>query len=140
MAEPLSCACGAVKGAATPAAMQVEACHCPVCRKWSGGIYLSVKCAEVSLEKDAPVLVWASSDWAERVSCAKCGSPLIWRLREGEFTTVSLQAFNAPERFALVEEIFIDDKPGNYALAGDQKTATRAEMMARFAEGPSEKS
>lgn len=82
---------------------------------------------------DAPLGVYRSSDWGERVFCRNCGSSLIWRTQDGEHQSVSVQCFDDPSRFALESEIFIDEKPASYALAGAYHTMTGAEVMAQFA-------
>ena len=76
-----------------------------------------------------------AATWAERVFCARCGSNLFWRAVDGPETeqVLALMAFDDPERFPVVSEIFIDEKPSTYALAGDTKKMTGAEVMAMFA-------
>ncbi len=47
-------------------------------------------------------------------------------------TTVSVQAFEDPSVFDMADEIYIDCKPGNYALVGDHPRLTGAEVEAMF--------
>jgi hypothetical protein len=131
-----SCLCGAVRFAATPLNMEMHACHCTSCRRWSGGPLQAVMCgAAVTVENDAELGVYASSDWAERCFCKVCGTVLFWRLKDGSHVAVSAQAFDDPAAFAFSEEIFVDRQPGNYAFANPTLKLTGDEVFARFAAG-----
>lgn len=126
------CLCGAVTFTATPKP-DMHACHCEACRRWSGGVYLSVDCGDTLEVADPSALgTYDSSDWADRQFCRTCGSTLFWRLKAGGVTAVSVQAFDDPSAFPFKDEIFIDAKPGNYDFAGDRPRLTGAEIMARF--------
>ncbi|GAA0634273.1 GFA family protein [Brevundimonas lenta] len=128
------CLCGAVTFTAVPE-HGMHACHCESCRRWSGGVYLSVDCGD-SLEVADPAAVgtYDSSEWADRQFCRTCGSTLFWRLKAGGITAVSVQAFDDPGAFAFKDEIFIDSKPANYAFAGDRPRLTGEEVMAQFSD------
>ncbi|MGR3803585.1 GFA family protein [Marinibacterium profundimaris] len=128
-----SCLCGACTFTAVPEATS-GVCHCGMCRTWSGGMFIGVGCGDsLSFSDGAPVGVYASSDWGERLFCATCGSTLAWRTTDRKMNVVSVQTFEDPSAFPLVSEIFYDEKPGSYALAGDTKKMTGAEVMAMFA-------
>lgn len=130
-----SCLCGACKMTVqTGPNPEAGACHCSKCRKWSGGIFLSVECeAPVVFCDGAPIGVYGSSPWGERVFCKECGSSLVWRSLDGAYSAVSLQCFDDPESFPVTTEIFTDCKPANYALAGPLRGMTEAQFMAQFA-------
>jgi hypothetical protein len=85
------------------------------------------------IEDDRNVGVYHSSDWGERGFCKKCGSTLFWRMRDGSSVHVSPQAFDNPGAFQFTYEIFIDEKPANYAFANATKKLTGEEVMAMFA-------
>jgi hypothetical protein len=128
-----SCLCGACRFTATPQ-HGAHACHCGNCRKWSGGIFLSVHCGtSVAFAPDAPLARYVSSDWAERVFCARCGSSLVWQMQDGSSQIVSIQAFEHPEDFEIDTQIYVDHKPGNYALANATAMLTEAEVIAKYA-------
>lgn len=126
-----SCLCGAIEVSA-PDVEAIGLCHCSMCRRWSGGPMFGVHCGpEVSFKGDAPT-AYASSDWAERGFCAKCGTHLFYRLLPtGEYVVPAGMFQDA--RFRLTEEIFIDEKPAFYALANDTEKMTGAEVFAKFA-------
>lgn len=131
------CLCGAVRFTAV-AADTMHACHCEICRRQSGGVSLSVDCGDsVVVEDEAALTTFESSDWAVRQFCARCGSNLFWRSKDGAMTMVSVQAFEDPSAFTFADEVCIDAKPSTYAFAGDRPRLTTAELMAMF---PSEES
>nr|WP_256371442.1 GFA family protein [Stappia sp. ES.058] len=109
------------------------ACHCSICRRWSGGVFMAVGCRGVEIEDPAAVGVYSSSGYGERVFCKKCGSSLIWRMRDGSHSSVSAQAFDDPRVFAFTSEIFIDEKPDSYSFADSTQKMTGAEVFALFA-------
>jgi hypothetical protein len=131
------CLCGAVKFTAAPEKHEMGVCHCEMCRRWAGGALMLVRCGDtVKIEDERALGVYQSSDWAERCFCKVCGSTLFWRARNRNFAAASAQAFEHPEMFAFVREIFIDEKPANYAFANDTTKRTGAEMMAKYAPRP----
>lgn len=137
MAERMKggCMCGAVRFSAVPTGHEMGACHCGLCRRWTGSAgFLGVDCGtSVEVEDDARIGVYKSSEYGERVFCSNCGSTLFWRMQDGSDSIVSAQAFDEPERFSFVSEIFIDEKPDNYAFANDTKKMTSAEFFAAIA-------
>ncbi len=112
----------------------MHACHCESCRRWSGGVYLSVECEDVHVSDPEAVGVYESSEWADRRFCKTCGSSLFWTMKSGG-TAVSIQAFDDPSALAFKDEIFIDSKPSCYAFAGERPRLTGEEVFARFADG-----
>ena len=124
-----SCACGHVVFTATPKAMTMDACHCEMCRKWAGGVYLSVACSDISFEDESRLTVFDSSKWAERVSCNRCGSSLVWRMKNNKFKSVALAAFENADDFAFDRELFIDSRPDNYAMTGSKRQLTEAQIF-----------
>lgn len=128
------CLCGSVRFLAKPVSDEMGACHCSMCRQWSGGVFLSVDCGN-SLEiiKGDDLGFYGSSAWGERGFCKACGSTLMWRMRDGSHNVVSIQAFENPSQFKFGSEIFIDSKPENYAFANDTRKMTEAEVLAAYA-------
>lgn len=129
------CLCGACTFTARfegDAAARV--CHCGMCRHWSGGMFIAAQAlAAPVFAEGAPVGVYASSGWGERVFCRDCGASLMWRSTDGAHHSVSVQCFDDAGRFPVQTEIFIDEKPASYALAGSHLTMTGAEVMAMYA-------
>jgi hypothetical protein len=127
------CLCGAVKLTAEEVKPKYSACHCGMCRRWSGGspfFALTAKGLRFASEDD--VGRYASSDWAERGFCKKCGTPLFYFLQRTGQYFVSTGVFEDQTPFQLTLEIFIDNKPPGYALAGDHPRWTESETLERM--------
>ena len=135
MGETLSgrCLCGATRFTARPLKDHADACHCGMCRRWAGGPYVGVEVTDLSFADGAPLLVYRSSEWAERVSCGTCGGGLAWRMAAGSMANVPLSVFEPPLGLPLTHEIYIDEKPSGYAFAGNTHKMTGAEVEAAFA-------
>ena len=130
------CLCGAVMFTATPEKLEMGACHCSMCRRWAGGVFLAVECAALKVADESQLGVFRSSDWGERGFCKACGSTLFWRMQNSDgHAAISLQAFEKPEQFAFASEIFVDEQPSNYAFANKTKRMSGAEVIAAFEAG-----
>jgi hypothetical protein len=66
--------CGAVSYTAKGIESDFSACHCDMCRRWTGGPLLSAISKEVSWQGEDVITTIKSSEWAERGFCSKCGS------------------------------------------------------------------
>lgn len=128
------CLCGAVRYTAVPEKLEMDVCHCGMCRRWSGGVNMSVPCKDLVIEDERALGRYASSEWAERLFCKECGSSLFWRMQSDAsgHVAVSFQSFDDLAPFTFAEEIFIDEKPALYAFAGDRPRKTGAEVIAAF--------
>jgi hypothetical protein len=105
-----------------------------MCRRWSGGApFFATDARGVIFEGSENLARYASSDWAERGFCKTCGSNLFYFLKPAQTYAMSVGVFDDASPFQLVREIFIDQKPDGYALAGDHPRLTEAETMAAFA-------
>lgn len=130
------CLCGAVTVRAVPRRRHVEACHCTMCRRWSGVAYLGVQCgSDVEFEGEDNVVRYRSSKWAERGFCGKCGSNLFFHYLPGDTYGVLAGLFPDDALEPMSEEIFIDEKPDYYAFAGERERLTGPEVMAKFGVG-----
>lgn len=127
------CLCGAVRFKAVVAKHEFGACHCGMCRRWSGGVFLAVDCESLAIEDESALGFYRSSDYGERGFCKTCGSSLIWRMQDGSAAVVSYQALDKPTGFTFASEIFVDDKPAVYDFANPTKKMTGAEFIAAFA-------
>lgn len=131
-----SCLCGAVRLQATLTSRKVDACHCSMCRKWSGGPLLCVSAAPgAALEGTEHITDYASSDWAERGFCSRCGTHLYYRLRQTGEYMIPVGLLDDPGGLRFEEQIFIDEKPGYYEFANKTHNLTGAEVFAKFAAG-----
>ncbi len=139
MSKTGSCLCGAVRYTITSAPKTTTACHCAMCRKWSGGVFLaySVPAEDVQFDGEGIIATYPSSDWAERGFCKTCGSSLFYRLttpgpHQGNYE-MSLGTLDDANGVALSDEIFIESKPDGYSFAQDTRKMTGAEVFAMYA-------
>jgi len=133
------CLCGAVHFTVKSDLKETGACHCEMCRRWSGGVYLGVEIApaDISYTGQENITIFASSEWAERAFCSKCGTSLYCRITaSGPHTGtyhIGLGTLDDPSGITLTSEIFIDKKPGGYTFAGGTHKMTAVEVFAQFA-------
>ena len=130
------CLCGAVSYRLATRSTGFGACHCGMCRRWTGGVELGVEVPPggIHLQGEEHLRLYASSDWAERGFCATCGSSLFWRLTapgpmQG-MMSLSAGSLDTIEGLELTAELFVDDKPAGYAFAGERPRLTGAEVLA----------
>lgn len=134
-----SCLCGAVTFEIANAPKTTGACHCSMCRKWSGGVFLGVQVApeNLTIKGEDNIATYTSSPWAERAFCRTCGTSLFYRLTaEGPHQGLchfGIGTLDDPTGIALTEEIFIDEKPDGYAFANATHKMTGAEVFAMYA-------
>lgn len=133
MAAPLTghCLCGAVtvtvKGHHDP---RLGACHCRMCQRWSGGLFLCFAAHDVAAE--GPVRIYPSSPFAERAFCSICGSHLWMRdTSDGDRVDLMPGLFDAAIDWPMRSEIYVDRRMRGIDLAGDHRRATRAEYESR---------
>jgi hypothetical protein len=125
--------CGAVTFSAEHVELEHHACHCGMCRRWSGGSgFFGARCAGVTFAGADCLGRFVSSAWAERGFCKTCGTTLFYFLKPTETYTMSVGVFDDQRPFRLVREIFIDQKPSGYAFAGDHERWTEAETFERL--------
>lgn len=128
------CLCGAVRFSAEVEDTSHSACHCGMCRRWSGGSpFFAVRTTSVAFEGEEHIGRYASSSWAERGFCRTCGTVLFYYLVPAAKYMMSAGAFADQASFQLALEIFVDRKPMGYALAGDHPRWTEAETFAKLA-------
>lgn len=126
------CLCGAVTLKVARHGGFSGVCHCRMCQRWTGGLYISIHVTAGDLEVSGPVARYKSSDFAERAFCSACGSHLWFRdTTEGAQYGVMPGLFDAARDIPLKSEIYVDRALPGLALAGDHRRATRAEYEAK---------
>lgn len=118
------CLCGAVRFEAEEVGEQVGACHCGQCRRWTSGPYFAVRGSNVRFAGEENLGRYASSEWAERGFCKRCGSSLFYRMHDEPFHMLAVGAFDDQSRFHLARQVFIDEKPGFYDFAQETKDSS----------------
>ena len=127
------CLCGAVSitvsGQHDP---RVGACHCRMCQRWSGGLFLCFTAAAVTVTGE--VTRYRSSAFAERAFCPRCGSHLWFNdVEEGgepECYEFMPGLFDAARNWPLRSEIYVDRALASVHLVGDHRRKNRAEYEA----------
>ncbi len=127
------CLCGAVRYHATMKNREISACHCSMCRRWSGGPLLIVETdGALAFESATHVGTYRASEWGERGFCRQCGTNLFWRMQDGSHVVSSAGTLGEAEGFALTHEIFIDEKPAYYELANATTKLTGEQVFEMF--------
>lgn len=130
-----SCLCGKVRVTTRRVDQNIYACHCGMCRKWTGGPLFSVACgAEVTFDGAENIGVYSSSDWAERGFCTCCGTSLFYRIKGYAEYFMPAGLFDDVDSFRLHGQTFIDCKPDYYTFANQTQNMTEAEVMAMYAD------
>lgn len=131
------CLCEAVSIVASTVSDKVGACHCGMCRRWTGGPLLALDCgSEVSFEGQEHISVFNSSAWAERGFCKQCGTHLFYRLKQNGQHIVPVGLFDDLGTLEFDDQMFIDEKPEFYAFANKTHNMTGAEVFAKYAPPP----
>lgn len=110
-----SCACGSVTFKVI-APSTYGACHCEMCRRWCGGIWMGVVCEEV-VSITGTVIEWKSSKIASRGFCGDCGSSVWHKPRHTQKFTFGQGLFDDQSDWRLTRELFDELRPNHYALA-----------------------
>lgn len=136
-ATPLTgrCLCGAVTvtvaGAHDP---RPGACHCRMCQRWTGGLFLCFEADAAAVSVHGEVARYASSAFSERAFCPRCGSHLWMRdTNEGDAGRYDLMPglFDAAADWPLRSEIYVDRAMASVRLEGTHPRASRADYEAR---------
>lgn len=131
------CLCGAVTYTAEDVDTDIHSCHCTMCRGWSGGPAFAAGVGNVSFEGEDNISRYDSSAWAERGFCNRCGTNLFYRLKEADHYVMGMGTFDDQTPFKLAGEIYVDEKPAGFDLAGDHPRLTGEEFMASLQQNPS---
>jgi hypothetical protein len=127
------CLCGGVRYNATLKNREVGACHCSMCRRWSGGPLLMVETdGALTFENAAHVGTYRASEWGERGFCRQCGTNLFWRMQDGSHVAISAGTLDKADGLTLTHEIFIDEKPAYYELANATTKLTGQQVFEMF--------
>ncbi|MCB2128988.1 MAG: GFA family protein [Rhodobacteraceae bacterium] len=129
------CLCGAVTVTVLRHAGYTGACHCRMCQRWTGGLFVSFDAPADAVTVTGEATRHASTSFAERAFCPVCGSHLWMRDTDREDAPYDLMPglFDAARGIPLKSEIYTDRALPGLALAGDHRRATRAEYEAKHA-------
>jgi hypothetical protein len=113
------CQCGAVRYRVSGNMRDVVVCHCSQCRRihGHGPGYSAARKPELSIEGEANIAWYRTSDQAQRAFCRNCGSSLFWSRDGAENISVAAGTLAAPTGLKTVRHIFAADKGDYYAIA-----------------------
>ena len=126
------CLCGTVSFTAEVTG-EMTACHCSQCQRWTGGgPYLSARARNVFVSGGETARVYHASDWAERVSCATCGSILWWKMQGKPVAFVAVGLLDDQSGLKVTEEVFADYRPEWLPPFEGATQSTEAEEMVKL--------
>ncbi len=130
--------CGAVRFTASDVPSEFGACHCEMCRRWTGSALLGVTVPQENVHWTGAehIAKLQSSPWAERAWCRECGTPLYYHVTmDGPMQAnieMPIGLLDDASGMTLTNEIYIDHKPDGFAYTGDHPRLTRKETLAKF--------
>lgn len=135
------CLCGAVRVDVTDLPGEAHACHCENCRRQTGSCTMTVIVPHgaVAIRGAEYVTTFASSAWATRSFCNRCGSSLWYRLTKPDPAVadyyLSAGLLDDLSGITMTQELYIDRKPAGWAFAGTHEQLTGEQVEAMFAAG-----
>ena len=135
--SPLSggCLCGAVRYAARPTHREGYYCHCRMCQLAFGNTraaFINLRKDEVTWTRGEPAF-YASSKFARRGFCARCGSPLSFEYLTSEHMDLSIGSFDDSAAITPVSHFAVESRIAAWH-ADDGLPGTRLDDQARLAE------
>ena len=123
-----ACLCGGVRLRVGDPDRRIAACHCGICRRWSGGLYLSFAARPETVTVEGRPATHATSDFAERAFCPTCGSHLWMRDTDRADADIELMPglFPATRDWPVRSEIYADRAMASATLAGDHERTSAA--------------
>lgn len=127
------CLCGTVRYSARLKNREVAACHCSMCRRWTGGPLLALEAQDdVTFENAAQIGSYRASQWGERGFCRNCGTALFWRMQDGAHVALPVGTLDDDSQLRFTSEIFIDEKPAYYEFANTTIKLTGQQVFEMF--------
>jgi len=87
---------------------------------------------EISIDNEAKIKWYKSSDWGMRGFCPECGTHLFWAMQDRSMLVPMVGTLDDTSDVVFNSEIFIDHKPAFYEFANDTTKQTAAEVMEAF--------
>ena len=129
------CLCGAVRYEAEFEEPAAHACHCGMCRRWSGSVGMALPATTIAFEDEEPITLYNSSEWAERGFCGTCGGHLFYRLKQNGQTIVWFGTLDDVSDITMGSEMYVDHKPDFLAFTGDHPRLTEKEFLEQMGMG-----
>lgn len=123
------CLCGAVTITVRGLFSDLSACHCSMCRRWTGTAMWGMDADPETVSVKGPVARYASSHFSERAWCERCGSHL-WMRDTGGVYELMPGLFEEARGMPLEREVYADRAFACVRLAGDHPRVSRADYEA----------
>jgi len=130
------CLCGLSHFSVKVKNLDVYACHCTLCQKWSGGIAMYIETdGEPRIEPGSVAPAhFSSSPRGERCFCPGCGCPLWFALTPAGRYFVPWTQLELGEddrrRLVLAAEIYTETQPAFWRLTGQYARFSGTEIEA----------
>jgi len=133
------CLCGAVRFQADLVSRNFGACHCEMCRRWTGSALLGMTfpLGNVRWSGADHIATRQTSPWAMRAWCRDCGTNLYFRVTADSAYAGDIELpigiLDDANGLTMTNEIYIDHKPDSFAYAGaGRKLMTRQDCIDKF--------
>jgi hypothetical protein len=106
------CQCGAVRYALYSLPTSADICHCRMCQKAVGNLFMAVAGVpmdQLAWTRGAPA-TFRSSSAAERGFCRECGTPLTFRYLARDEINVTLGSLDEPARARPTRQYGIESR------------------------------
>ncbi|MDF0601155.1 GFA family protein [Psychromarinibacter sp. C21-152] len=118
------CLCGAVQITVTGSPGEVSACHCDMCRRWTGAAQWGFEVPADAVTVRGDVGRYRASSFAERAFCPTCGTHLWLRDDDGPYEFVP-GLFDGARDLPLAREVYADRAFACVPLAGEHPRVSR---------------
>ncbi|MBM9593793.1 GFA family protein [Rhodobacteraceae bacterium MCCB 386] len=102
------------------------ACHCSMCRRWSGAAMWGFATPADAVSVSGGIARYRSSAFAERAWCPECGTHL-WIRDDGADYELTPGLFDDAADMPLDREVYADRAFACVRLAGDHPKVSRAD-------------
>jgi hypothetical protein len=101
------CLCGQVRWAASGEPANIRVCHCRLCQRATGGPFFARAIfLEGGFEWSGAVTRWSTSPRIDRLSCARCGTPMFAEPKDAP-ARMGVSLATLDDRDALRPEVHI---------------------------------
>jgi hypothetical protein len=126
------CQCGAIRFHALALRDNPHVCYCRMCQKATGNLFaalVGVLHENLTWTRGKPA-EFMSSDQAARGFCGNCGTSLYYRSIGGPHVSMSIGAFDEPEKIALWYQLGLEGKhPSLFHLNEIEEAGTTEAAM-----------
>jgi len=124
------CQCGAVRWHATELRDNPHFCHCRMCQKAAGNVFIDlvgIRHEHLTWTRGQPS-EFQSSDQAARGFCSACGTPLYYRSLGGPHVSMTIGSFDTPHLIPIRYEMGLEGRhPDLRPLPGAEQVGTTEE-------------